>query len=133
MEGLLRLRQICDSPALVKGKGIEQDTEESVKLNELGNHVQEVVAGHKVLIFSQFVGMLNIIKKQMERKGISYSYLDGQTRNREFVVEDFQTNPEKRVFLISLKAGGVGLNLTAGRLCIPSRSVVESCRRAASH
>lgn len=113
LEGLLRLRQICDSPALVKGKGIEQDTEESVKLNELGNHVQEVVAGHKVLIFSQFVGMLNIIKKQMERKGISYSYLDGQTRNREFVVEDFQTNPEKRVFLISLKAGGVGLNLTA--------------------
>ncbi|MGB0524506.1 MAG: SNF2-related protein [Flammeovirgaceae bacterium] len=113
LEGLLRLRQICDSPALVKSTGPEAHTEESVKLNELGNHVQEVVSGHKVLIFSQFVGMLNLIRKQMERKGIEYSYLDGQTRNREEVVADFQTNPDKRVFLISLKAGGVGLNLTA--------------------
>lgn len=113
LEGLLRLRQICDSPVLVKGAAQEVQTEESVKLNELGNHVQEVVSGHKVLIFSQFVGMLSIIRKQMERKGIEYSYLDGQTRNRESVVADFQTNPDKRVFLISLKAGGVGLNLTA--------------------
>jgi non-specific serine/threonine protein kinase len=111
LEGLLKLRQICDSPALLKGK--EKHTDESVKMNELSNHVSELVGKHKILIFSQFVGMLSLIRKQLERKGVNYSYLDGQTRNRQEVVEDFQNNEEKRVFLISLKAGGVGLNLTA--------------------
>lgn len=111
LEGLLKLRQICDAPGLLKDKSVS--TQESVKLNELMHHIQEVVGNHKVLIFSQFVEMLSLVRNQMERKNIEYCYLDGQTRNREAVVNEFQSNTDKRVFLISLKAGGVGLNLTA--------------------
>ncbi|MNQ96773.1 hypothetical protein D3C85_1123910 [compost metagenome] len=67
---------------------------------------------HKILVFSQFVGMLELIKKELKHKKIPFAYLSGQTRDREAVVASFQDNPEIRVFLISLKAGGVGLNLT---------------------
>jgi SNF2 family DNA or RNA helicase len=68
---------------------------------------------HKVLIFSSFVKHLELFQKFFETKGWSYSMLTGETRNRETVVNDFQTKPENKFFLISLKAGGVGLNLTA--------------------
>ena len=67
---------------------------------------------HKILVFSQFVTMLDLIKKELLKRGISFQYLTGQTKNREEKVNEFQGNEAVRVFLISLKAGGTGLNLT---------------------
>jgi SNF2 family DNA or RNA helicase len=67
---------------------------------------------HKLLIFSQFVGMLDLIRNELVAKGVGFEYLTGQTIHREKHVANFQNNPEIRVFLISLKAGGTGLNLT---------------------
>jgi SNF2 family DNA or RNA helicase len=69
--------------------------------------------GHKVLVFSQFVSMLQIIKRAMDEDGVGYAYLDGSTKDRQSVVEAFQSDDGPPVFLISLKAGGSGLNLTA--------------------
>ncbi|MEM9416155.1 MAG: C-terminal helicase domain-containing protein [Planctomycetota bacterium] len=69
--------------------------------------------GSKALVFSQFTSMLGLIRKRLDERGIKYAYLDGQTRNRKDVVKRFQDDPDLPVFLISLKAGGVGLNLTA--------------------
>jgi SNF2 family DNA or RNA helicase len=68
--------------------------------------------GHKVLVFSQFVRHLAIVKAYLEKEGIPYAYLDGSTKDRQAQVEKFQEQEEIKVFLISLKAGGVGLNLT---------------------
>src|SRR5262252_6270450 len=70
-------------------------------------------AGHKALVFSQFVQMLRLIERELKRAKIPYAYLDGSTVNRQARVDAFQTDSDVRVFLISLKAGGVGLNLTA--------------------
>ena len=76
--------------------------------------IERVVAeGHKVLVFSQFVKMLDIIKDHLDGQGISYEYLTGSTKDREACVNNFQNNDGVKVFLISLKAGGFGLNLTA--------------------
>jgi SNF2 family DNA or RNA helicase len=112
LEGLLRLRQICDHPALVT-KNPDEETE-SVKINELIRDVQENGGNHKVLIFSQFTEMLQLIRTQFEAAGITYCYLDGSTSmpNRKVQVEKFQEDESIKAFLISLKAGGVGLNLT---------------------
>jgi SNF2 family DNA or RNA helicase len=71
--------------------------------------------GHKTLVFSQFTAMLGILRERLDRLGISYEYLDGKTNNRQERVARFQTDPDCRLFLISLKAGGVGLNLTAAQ------------------
>jgi SNF2 family DNA or RNA helicase len=71
--------------------------------------------GHKTLVFSQFTGMLAILRQHLDREGVSYEYLDGKTRDRQSCVERLQTDPECKLFLISLKAGGVGLNLTAAQ------------------
>jgi non-specific serine/threonine protein kinase len=110
LQGLTKLRQICNSAALADK---EKDYgSESTKLDELVRHVTEKVNSHKLLVFSQFVGMLHIVKERLEQEGIRFEYLDGQTRNREEKVNNFQNNDEIRVFLISLKAGGTGLNLT---------------------
>lgn len=113
LEGLLKLRQICDSPALLKDN--DNYTDESVKIKELVAQVREKTGNHKILIFSQFVQMLQLIRKQLEAHDISYEYLDGKCsiKDREKSVDNFQTNNNCRVFLISLKAGGTGLNLTA--------------------
>ena len=67
---------------------------------------------HRVLLFSQFVDMLDIIKVWLEREGIPYEYLTGKTKDRQAAVENFNNNPNIPIFLISLKAGGTGLNLT---------------------
>jgi SNF2 family DNA or RNA helicase len=80
--------------------------------------IAEVVAeGHKALVFSQFTSLLSIVRNRLDRDrshaGMAYEYLDGRTRNRQQKVDRFQTDPECRLFLISLKAGGLGLNLTA--------------------
>ena len=77
-------------------------------------HLDELISeGHKALVFSQFTSMLAIVKKHLDRRGVVYEYLDGQTRDRKERVNRFQTDPDCGVFLISLKAGGLGLNLTA--------------------
>ncbi len=111
LEGLTKLRQICDAPQLLNDN--EEYTTEAIKIKELLRHVTEKTGAHKVLIFSQFVKMLDLIKTALLTKGIQYEYLDGKTKNRQEKVENFQNNDQIRVFLISLKAGGTGLNLTA--------------------
>lgn len=112
LEGLLRLRQICDHPALVLKS--EDALKGSVKLEELIREVHENAGNHKVLIFSQFTEMLQLIKQQFEEEGISHCYLDGSTSmpKRKEEVTRFQEDESVKAFLISLKAGGVGLNLT---------------------
>lgn len=110
LQGLTKLRQICNSPALLGDE--EYYGSDSAKLDELMVQIDKLKQDHKVLIFSQFVGMLELIREQLEQQKIGYSYLTGQTRNREKAVEEFQQNEDVRVFLISLKAGGTGLNLT---------------------
>ena len=113
LQGLTKLRQICDSPAIMNDE--EKFPNHSIKLDELSREITENVGDHKVLIFSQFLGMLSLIKKNMEEQGISYVYFDGSSSSaeRERAIQEFQNNHECRVFLISLKAGGIGLNLTA--------------------
>jgi non-specific serine/threonine protein kinase len=110
IEGLLRLRQICNHPSLVR----DDFNHNSGKFEEFKDMIERVVAeGHKVLVFSQFVKMLEIIKGHLDGQGISYEYLTGNTKDREACVNNFQNNDSVKVFLISLKAGGFGLNLTA--------------------
>jgi len=112
LEGLLRLRQICDHPALVNTNEDLQDS--SVKINELIREVNENAGNHKLLIFSQFTQMLHLIREEFEQAGIEYCYLDGSTslNKRKEEVDRFQGTDSIKAFLISLKAGGVGLNLT---------------------
>ena len=74
---------------------------------------EAVAEGHKTLVFSQFTSLLAILRTRLDAAGMLYEYLDGRTRDRESAVERFQRDPECRLFLISLKAGGLGLNLTA--------------------
>ena len=111
LEALLRLRQAACHPALLN-RGDEEEA--YAKLEFLIPHLQELVAeGHKSLVFSQFTSMLSIVRQHLDAKGIEYEYLDGQTRDRERRVTRFQEDEHCKVFLISLKAGGLGLNLTA--------------------
>ncbi|MEX2335651.1 MAG: DEAD/DEAH box helicase [Fulvivirga sp.] len=113
LEGLTRLRQVCDSPQLIDDEKLEEHA--SAKMEELITHVQEKTGHHKILVFSQFVKMLKLIEERFKALDIPYEYLDGKTslKKREQSVAHFQEDPECRVFLISLKAGGTGLNLTA--------------------
>ena len=113
LQGLTKLRQICDSPAIMNEE--ERFHNYSVKLDELSRELIENVGDHKVLVFSQFLGMLALIKQKLEAENISYVYFDGSSTSaeREKAIREFQDNHECRVFLISLKAGGIGLNLTA--------------------
>lgn len=111
LEALLRLRQVACHPGLVdpQMRGLP-----GAKLQTLMPLLEEVASeGHKALVFSQFTSYLAIVREQLERLGLPYEYLDGETRNRRDHVEHFQQDPNCRVFLISLKAGGLGLNLTA--------------------
>ena len=111
LEALLRLRQAACHPGLLDDSKSE---DRSAKLDFLCPRLAELVAeGHKALVFSQFTSMLSIVRSHLDAQGIQYEYLDGQTRDRESRVEHFQSNPDCGVFLISLKAGGLGLNLTA--------------------
>lgn len=115
LTALLRLRQAaCDLRLLNKedaeNAAVRADSGKVELFNEL---LQEAIdGGHRVLVFSQFVSMLSLLRKELERQGVNYCYLDGQTRDRLQEVDRFQ-NGDAPVFLISLKAGGVGLNLTA--------------------
>lgn len=111
LTSLLRLRQICCHPALVSA---ELRKAESSKLNALLEMLEPLMEeGHKVLVFSQFVSMLEILRASVEERGWPHFYLAGDTENRGALVEKFQSAEGAAVFLISLKAGGFGLNLTA--------------------
>ncbi|HYH13800.1 MAG TPA: SNF2-related protein [Flavisolibacter sp.] len=110
LRGLTRLRQICNSPLLLEDEKLYSDG--SSKIHLLLEQIESKASHHKVLIFSQFVGMLELIRKELVVRRISHEYLTGGTKDRKGVVENFQHNEQVRVFLISLKAGGVGLNLT---------------------
>ena len=114
LQGLTRLRQVCDSPALIHDDEASFPNH-SIKLDEIVRELTENVGNHKALVFSQFLGMLALIRKKLEEKGIPYVYFDGSTSStgRETAIQKFQKDDETRVFLISLKAGGIGLNLTA--------------------
>lgn len=112
LEGLTKLRQICDSTKLVKHT---EKNNPSIKIDILIEHILEKTGNHKILVFSQFVKMLEIVKEKLDEYQIPYAYLDGKSsmKAREKSVTEFQNDESKRVFLISLKAGGTGLNLTA--------------------
>ncbi len=112
LAALTRLRQVACDPRLL-GLPRAFGDEDSGKMQALRERVQEAYAGgHRILIFSQFTSMLGLIKKAMEEDGIKYEYLDGSTKDRQERVERFNNDPTVTVFLISLKAGGMGLNLT---------------------
>ena len=111
LEGLLRLRQVANHPAL-----IGEDSAGSGKLDNLMTLIKEAIScGHKALVFSQFTKMLSLIRRFLDDAGIIYEYLDGRTpqARRKDRVRRFQDNEDIKLFLISLKAGGLGLNLTA--------------------
>lgn len=110
LQGLTKLRQICDSPALLSDQ--EYYGSESAKMNELMEQIEQHSSEHKILIFSQFVTMLDLIKHQLDTREVKYEYLTGKTKDRAERVKQFQEDDETRVFLISMKAGGTGLNLT---------------------
>ena len=112
LTALLRLRQVCCDLRLLKLDDVNPATA-SGKLEMFGELLEEVIdGGHRLLVFSQFVGMLTLLKEKLTAEGIEFCYLDGSTTDRAGVVERFQTDAAIPVFLISLKAGGVGLNLT---------------------
>ncbi len=113
LQGLMKLRQICDSPAIMNEP--EKYPNISIKLEELGREISENISNHKALVFSQFLGMLALIREKLTELGVPYEYFDGSTSaiDREKAIQRFQNDSTVRVFLISLKAGGVGLNLTA--------------------
>lgn len=108
---LLRLRQICCHPRLYDKENVKH-VMSSGKFEKLKVLLEEIISeGHRVLLFSQFVNMLDLIKDWLEREGIDYEYLTGKTKDRQAAVERFN-NSNIPIFLISLKAGGTGLNLT---------------------
>jgi len=111
LEALLRLRQTACHPGLIDPSRADED---SAKIDVLLPMLQELAdAGHKALVFSQFTTFLGIVRDRLTGLGVPFEYLDGRTRKRQEKVERFQNDPDCPVFLISLKAGGVGLNLTA--------------------
>lgn len=114
LEAILRLRQLCAHPWLVEERSEEGPQEACAKLDRLMSDLEEIVGQkQKVLIYSQFTTMLRCIEAQIKQRGWGYVYLDGSTKNREEAVCQFQEDEKTSIFLISLKAGGVGLNLTA--------------------
>ncbi|MEA2491553.1 MAG: hypothetical protein QOH21_3345, partial [Acidobacteriota bacterium] len=109
LEALLRLRQVACHPALVP----DGDGAPSAKLDLLFQELDGVLeSGHRALVFSQFTSLLAIVRETLDERGIDHLYLDGSTTDRESIVQQFQSESGPRLFLISLKAGGLGLNLT---------------------
>jgi SNF2 family DNA or RNA helicase len=105
------LRQAALHPGLIDPA---RNAESSAKLDLLVPRLEEIIdEGHKALVFSQFTSMLSLVRSALDAKGIVYEYLDGKTRDRQERIERFQSDGNCKLFLISLKAGGLGLNLTA--------------------
>ncbi|QEC45958.1 DEAD/DEAH box helicase [Pseudobacter ginsenosidimutans] len=113
LKGLTRLRQICDAPALLGNEALTGHS--SAKIHTLMEQIETKSPHHKILVFSQFVSMLDLIVAELKKRNIGFETLTGSThtKKRGEIVNAFQNNPDSRVFLISLKAGGTGLNLTA--------------------
>jgi SNF2 family DNA or RNA helicase len=115
---LLKLRQICCHLDLLKLDGVKPQ-QPSAKLDLFLELVDEAIdGGHRILVFSQFVTMLHILRDRLEERGIAYCYLDGSTKDRMEQVHRFNTDRGVPIFLISLKAGGTGLNLTGADMVI---------------
>lgn len=111
LEALLRLRQAACHPGLLDAARAQ---ESSAKFDVLLPQLLEARdGGHKALVFSQFTSLLALLRTRLDQENVTYAYLDGRTRNRQERVEQFQHDPACSLFLISLKAGGLGLNLTA--------------------
>lgn len=111
LAALTKLRQICDHPALLDNT-IKRDIEISGKVELLREIIVDAVeSGKKLLVFSQFVQMLQVLKEMLNKEKIAYEYMDGSTMNRQKVIDNFNNNNNIRAFLISLKTGGYGLNL----------------------
>jgi hypothetical protein len=109
LQGLTQLRQIANHPKMTD----PEYTGDSGKLEDVTYMIENALSeGHKILIFSQFVKHLTIVREYFDKQEWKYAYLDGSTKNRQEQVENFQNNEDIRLFLISLKAGGLGLNLT---------------------
>lgn len=113
LTALTRLRQVCCHLDLLPGLDHKEWVEPSAKMNYFLELLDEAIdGGHRVLVFSQFVSLLKLIEAQIQKNEIAYCYMDGSTQERQAVVDRFQNNADIPVFLISLKAGGTGLNLT---------------------
>jgi SNF2 family DNA or RNA helicase len=110
LQGITKLRQICNSTALINNDEFYGNA--SSKMDVLIEQIQNKSPDHKILVFSQFVTMLDLVRAELLTNNIPFAYLTGQTKDRGKVVDSFQNDPSIRVFLISLKAGGTGLNLT---------------------
>ncbi|GAB3722887.1 DEAD/DEAH box helicase [Spirosoma lituiforme] len=110
LQGLTKLRQLCNSPVLLNDDEFYGNS--SAKIDMLLEQIENKSPKHKILVFSQFVSMLDLIRTELETRQIGFEYLTGQTSNRAASVDRFQRDDSVRVFLISLKAGGTGLNLT---------------------
>ena len=109
LEGLTKLRQLANHPRMVE----QGYTGDSGKLEDITHMLENALSeGHKVLIFSQFVKHLSIVRNFLKSNKIDYAYLDGSSVDRKEQVQRFNRDPDLRVFLISIKAGGLGLNLT---------------------
>lgn len=107
---LLRLRQICCDPRLVAAERVATDSAKLAAFRELLDEAMD--AGHRILLFSQFVSLLNLVRDTLDTEEIPYLSLDGRTRNRQELVDRFNQDDSIPIFLISLRAGGTGLNLT---------------------
>ncbi len=116
LQGLMRLRQICCHPGLIDPKYLKEESAKMESLFYLLDQLHE--EGHKVLVFSQFVSMLDLIKARLELEARPFHYLTGQTKDRKGEIESFQTTKDASVFMLSLKAGGAGLNLTSASYVI---------------
>lgn len=112
LEGLTQLRLMCNSPHLLNPSHKEAVIASSAKIEVLMEQLEEVMGDHKVLVYSQFVKMLNLVRGELDARGVKYAYLDGSTTNREQAVAEFMNQPDCDLFLLSLKAGNAGLNLT---------------------
>jgi SNF2 family DNA or RNA helicase len=118
LKTLLRLRQTCCHLDLLKLPGLSSDAP-SAKMDLFFELMDEALdGGHRILVFSQFVEMLTILRKELDSRSVAYCYLDGSTKNRMEQVREFNTNRRIPAFLISLKAGGTGLNLTGADMVI---------------
>jgi SNF2 family DNA or RNA helicase len=132
LDALLKLRQVCCDPRLLK-LGAASQVKQSAKLEQLLDMLPEMVAeGRKILLFSQFTQMLSLIEEELPRLGIPWVKLTGQSKNRDTIIDQF-TSGQVPLFLISLKAGGGGPEPAAGRYGYPLRPVVEPRRGKPGH
>ena len=129
----MKLRQICDSPAIMNE--VEKYPNHSIKLEEIGREITENISNHKALIFSQFLGMLALIKEKLIELEVPFEYFDGSTSapDREKAINRFQNDDTCRVFLISSQGGWRGSKSYCCRLCLYCGSLVESGRGTAGH